>query len=44
MDKPFALMQHSASAPEIFFSAYSFNRNRVLVDAEEYFNSVRRNV
>jgi hypothetical protein len=34
-------MQRSASAPEI--SAYRFERSRVLIDAEEYFNSVRNN-
>jgi hypothetical protein len=42
--KPVALMQRSASAPEITFSGYSFERNRVLIDAEEYFDSVRKNV
>jgi len=34
-------MRRSASAPEI--SAYRFERSRVLIDAEEYFNSVRNN-
>ena len=34
-------MRRSASTPEI--SAYRFERSRVLIDAEEYFNSVRNN-
>ncbi|CAB4400457.1 unnamed protein product [Rhizophagus irregularis] len=34
-------MQCSASAPEIL--ANRFERSRVLIDAEEYFNSVRNN-
>ena len=34
-------MRRSASAPEI--SAYRFEKSRVLIDAEEYFNSVRNN-
>jgi len=34
-------MRRSASAPEIL--AYRFERSRVLIDAEEYFNSVRNN-
>ena len=49
LPKPVALMsdferytmRHSVSAPEI--SAYRFERSRVLIDAEEYFNSVREN-
>ncbi|GET00278.1 hypothetical protein GLOIN_2v1814165 [Rhizophagus clarus] len=47
--KPIALMngferytmRRSASALEI--SAYRFERSQVLIDAEEYFNSVRNN-
>jgi hypothetical protein len=47
--KPIALMngferytmRRSASAPEI--SAYRFERSQVLINAEEYFNSVRNN-
>ncbi|CAB4382492.1 unnamed protein product [Rhizophagus irregularis] len=34
-------MRRSVSAPEI--SAYRFERSRVLIDAEEYFNSIRNN-
>jgi hypothetical protein len=34
-------MRRNTSAPEI--SAYRFERSRVLIDAEEYFNSVRNN-
>ena len=49
LPKPVALMgdlerypiQRNASAPEI--SAYRFERSRVLIDAKEYFNSVRNN-
>ena len=41
--KPAALIQCSASAPEIHFSGYSFNGNQVLIDAEEYFDSVQKN-
>ena len=37
--KPTAYMKRSASAPEI--SAYRFEISRVLIDAEEYFDSVR---
>ena len=39
--KPFALMQSSASAPEI--SAHRFERSQVLIDARKYFDSVRKN-
>jgi len=33
-------IQYSASTPEISFSAYSLKRNQILIDAEEYFDSM----
>ena len=43
LSKPVSLMQRSASAREMSFSGYSFKRSWGLIDAEEYFNSVRNN-